>query len=667
MTTDRRSFLQLAAAVAATPPGALAFGQQPAPGTGTASQPASGTGSSSDRRRLESMADRYLAALVARDPAKAPFAEGAVFAENDQRLNLGEASWRTIDGLGRYRHYFADPERNEVGVIANASENGAGCILILRLSIRNERITEAEQFVIRDPVGARLYEELGTPDPVWLEPVPPEIRQAREALEAAAWMYFQALERNDGAGIYPFRDDCERIEHARPTVNRPAVERYGHADTRVDFVTLKAKQQYELGMMAFVSRVRDRRVLVVDVERGAVLGQSCFDFDGTLRTIHFAGGGDWAIPPYFRTPRTHQMNEAFKVLNGAFRYIEMTLLEVPFATRPVWPGRLQTVRLDYDRTAPAPQPIAVTDHNGLRALTEQVVDAIIADCPCRVPFAGTVRYTENGVAAKLGEGLWKTAVGRRGFAVTLADPATGQAGWMGTLDEYGLFALMALRLRLQGGLISELEVIIARPQAPSRSGDLAGATATMFTPPLIADLDPDGFTQPDPALGRPAAAVRGELTGVVDRYFRAYMGRTSADVRFAPGCRLRENGVAASGNRNGSVVDPARPEFRLFARDCAGEIDAGYRAALTRLLERRDLVVDEMQGQVLHLGLVDNPATIRSVAVPGVGEVAAAEAFRIPWTDLHVQLFKVDSGAIAHIEGLVRRLPYGQGSGWSSS
>ncbi len=51
-----------------------------------------------DRAYLEGIADAYLKALAARDPSRAPFAAHAVFAENDQRLPLGAASWARSRG-----------------------------------------------------------------------------------------------------------------------------------------------------------------------------------------------------------------------------------------------------------------------------------------------------------------------------------------------------------------------------------------------------------------------------------------------------------------------------------------------------------------------------------------------------------------------------------------
>jgi hypothetical protein len=618
------------------------------------------------RSFLEGLGERYLEALVAHNPAAVPFSGKVIFAENDQRLQPGEASWLTIDRLGRYRHYFADPEMGHLGLIANVYSNGSGCIIVLRLRVEDNLIVEAEQFISHDPMGAALYEKLGKPDPIWLEPIPPAQRQSREALEAVAYMYFQALERNDGAGIYPFREDCERIEHGRSTVRRPKNEGYGHAATAVDFVTLAAKAQYELGMMAFVTRIRDRRAAVVDIERGAVLGQGCYDFDGLLEKIRFDSGTIWEIPPYFRTPRTHQAAEAFKVMNGSFRYIEMTFLEVPFSTRQVVPGHRMTVQLTYAPSAPPATPIRTADRAGLTAITAKVLDAIIACCPHRLPLATNCRYTENGVPVVMGEGIWKSVMGLRGYGITLADPETGQAGWFGALDEHGLFAMLALRLKLEGGLISEIEAIISRPELPAKAGGISGSVQTMFMPLPVVDLNRDGFNKPAPALTRHSSVKRGELTEAVRRYFEGFTHKDGSLPPLAPGCIRRENGVMACNNLQGPLVDKSKPEFRLFTRNCREELNLGFLAAVEKLRSNRTLVVDESMGLALDLALFDNPATTKSVTVEGVGEVNLPSSFGMPWTDLHAQLFKMEGDKIIHIEGLVRRAPYGQKSGWES-
>jgi hypothetical protein len=290
-----------------------------------------------DRACLEEMVDKYLNAMVAHDPSRAPLSSTVKFAQDNVPLKIGTALWTTASGLGTYRHYFADPERGDVGIIGVVYENGVGAILILRLKVENQAITEAEQFVAHDPRGAALYEKMGKPDPGWLTPIPPEKRQSREALEAVAYMYYEALQKNDGRGIYPFTDDCSRTEDAVRTTNQPKPQNYGHSDTDIsDFTMLGCKAQYELGFLGFTTGCRDRRFLVVDTERGAVLASAYLDFDGTVTEVHLTDGRVWKVPPYFMTPRTNQSNEAYRVENGSIQLIEMTMYEVPFNAKPAF-------------------------------------------------------------------------------------------------------------------------------------------------------------------------------------------------------------------------------------------------------------------------------------------------------------------------------------------
>jgi hypothetical protein len=294
--------------------------------------------SACDRACLEAIGNRYLEALAAHDPSMAPLAPNVEYAQDNVRLKIGQALWATCSGLGKYRHYFADPERGDLGMIGVVYENGVGAILIMRLKVVDHLITQAEQFVAHDPRGAALYEEMGKPDPRWLEPIPPDQRESRAALEQAAYMYLEGLQLNDGRGVYAFTPDCERTEDAVRTTNQPRPQNYGHSDKDIsDFTMMNCTDQYKLGFLGFTTGVRDRRFLVVDVERGAVLASSYLDFDGTVTAVHLTDGRVWKVPPYFMVPRTNQANEAYRVEKGSISRIEMTMYEIPFNMKPAFP------------------------------------------------------------------------------------------------------------------------------------------------------------------------------------------------------------------------------------------------------------------------------------------------------------------------------------------
>ena len=319
---------------------------------------------------------------------------------------------------------------------------------------------------------------------------------------------------------------------------------YGHADMAVDFVNIDTVQeQYRLGLMAFISSIRDRYAAVVDVERGVVLGQSCFDFDGTLKKVTFTDGTVWEIPPYFRTPRSHQMNEVFKIINGSFRFIEATLMEVPYYTRQKWPGHPMTVDLEYEPTTPPAKPLETVDYETLKELGRNAVNAMIVSCPHQLPLARKVRYTENGVPVNLGEGTWKTLRSIRSMDISLADTDNNTAGWFGSVDESGLFAIMVVRVKVDEGLITEIETIIARPEMTGKLGEFARDTNTMFTPPLLVDLAPSGFEQVQGMLSPPKSNTSASgIEGAISLYNQALRECNATLAPLADDCVKRENG-----------------------------------------------------------------------------------------------------------------------------
>src|ERR1700691_890099 len=76
---------------------------------------------SCDRACLEAFVGRYLDAVLAHDPAKAPIAKNAKFTENGQRLDLGDGLWNTMDGKGTYRLFITDTDAGDVAFLRSIS------------------------------------------------------------------------------------------------------------------------------------------------------------------------------------------------------------------------------------------------------------------------------------------------------------------------------------------------------------------------------------------------------------------------------------------------------------------------------------------------------------------------------------------------------------------
>jgi hypothetical protein len=289
--------------------------------------------SSAERARLEGMVDRYLQALVKGNPGELPLTDDVTFIEQNQPLTLGEGIWKTITGVGAYRHCYSDPQHSRAGFVGTAFENGVPALLDIVLELRGERIRAIETFLIRDPIGGRRLNEQGAPEAAWLETAPPEKRVSRERLVSLVNLYFQSLQRNDGKGDYSFFDpECNRYDHGLQTTNVKTGEAYGHSSDTT-FMSLTAEQQWKTGFLAFVTEIRDRRFVVVDEERQVVLACAMFDHNGTVRTINLTSGTVFTPSPYFDVPRTLQVIEGFRLREGRIYRIEATMTEVPYGSR----------------------------------------------------------------------------------------------------------------------------------------------------------------------------------------------------------------------------------------------------------------------------------------------------------------------------------------------
>ena len=313
---------------------------------------------SCDRACLQGYIDRYLDAMLANEVNPKLFARDVKFTENGVRLPLGnEGLWFGMSGKGKYKFYVPDVETRQVAFIGTVIENtrnrgvnnGEGDVvaIALRLKIVDGMITEVEQLAIRPdtglgggrggggaraggaapapagaaraggpapaPAGAARaggagptpaaggtgdrVEAMGQPHAIFSEVIPESKRPSREELIETANYYFTGLARNDGKGYYPFTPDCTRFENGIIS-------------------TTNCKQQFENSLKGVVSRIRDRRFVAVDRERGIVFAFAFFDHNNI----------NW----------TWQLGELFKIENGLIRRVEAVFHRAPYGIPSGW-------------------------------------------------------------------------------------------------------------------------------------------------------------------------------------------------------------------------------------------------------------------------------------------------------------------------------------------
>jgi len=308
---------------------------------GAASEPPGGVPlpeRSCQRACLEGYMNRYLAAMAAHKVDPALFAADVRFTENGVELPFGtEGLWATASGVGNYKFYVPDVETQQVAFMGTmmeiASSSAAGAArpaepvgIDVRLRIdASGRISEVEQIVARPerPLGATAapssspfpatgaaVEAMGSPHPIFLAAVPEKERMSRADLIAVANQYFTAMQRNDGKGYYPFTDDCIRFENGVDVLANaldPATGKRGR---------MSCKYQFEAALKGVVARIRDRRFVAVDRERGVVFSFAFFDHPNI----------NW----------TWQLGELFKIEDGKIRRIEAVFLRAPFGLNSGW-------------------------------------------------------------------------------------------------------------------------------------------------------------------------------------------------------------------------------------------------------------------------------------------------------------------------------------------
>jgi hypothetical protein len=280
-----------------------------------------------DRTCLQKWVDNYLVAMRDQKADPALFAPDLKFTENGVRLPFGaEGLWYAMSGIGTYKFYVPDTETQQVAFLGTVREKGTTetdgdvVAIALRLKIRNQRITEIEQIVSRPsnvnssrgdfPPTGKGMEGMIAPHAVFTTPIPEKERKSRAELIETANYYFTGLEKNDGKGYYPFTDDCVRFENAVDVLARN-----GPRTT--------CKKQFEEGLKGIVDRVRDRRFVAVDRERGIAFAFTFFD--------------------HYRINWTWQIAELFRMENGQIRRIEAIFHQAPFGTASGWSTYEQSI------------------------------------------------------------------------------------------------------------------------------------------------------------------------------------------------------------------------------------------------------------------------------------------------------------------------------------
>ena len=240
-----------------------------------------------DRACLERVMDQFLEAVVAHDPKRLPLSADVKYTENNQVIAVGDGFWKTAQGVGNYKHYFADPEAGQVAFMGTMREADSLLLFSQRLRIQLGRITEIDSVFPPGRGRTEQHRRHGQDGQGGRHLVPVDPAGAASVAagdDPIADAYFTSVQKNDGKGIhgtgtYPFTNDCHRIENGAPTTNvpRPPTEKPG----TLNLFSMDCLAQFKMGLYYVVQNIHGRRYPLVDAERGMVWAHCVFD-QGTV-------------------------------------------------------------------------------------------------------------------------------------------------------------------------------------------------------------------------------------------------------------------------------------------------------------------------------------------------------------------------------------------------
>jgi hypothetical protein len=275
----------------------------------------------------------------------------------------------------------------------------------------------------------------------------------------------------------------------------------------------------------------------------------------------------------------------------------------------------------------------------LIGFVDTFLDALGHNDSSRLPAAPNVKYTENCQTLPLGKGMWATATPHKPARhfVDVVDPASGQIAYFGVARENNQPSILSLRLKVEGGLVSEIEVLVAR--RPEESGQ-----------PRV--FNADNMVEPKPIFDEVLAPAercsREEMLRITNLYFDGIVAGKGSMIPVEEGCIRVENGTQ-------TVLNPERGT-ETAKLGVAAQVDTGVFRDIEAARDRRFPIVDEERGLVFVIFLFDHPGP-----VTGSGFTSR---YTQPNSMMVAELFKIKNRKIAQIEAVLNVFPYGTKSGW---
>ena len=260
------------------------------------------------------------------------------------------------------------------------------------------------------------------------------------------------------------------------------------------------------------------------------------------------------------------------------------------------------------------------DRECLRGTITQYLNAMVAHKPGALAVSDKLKFTEDTVTMKLGEGLWKNASGIGTYRQDILDVRQGVAASQVIVEESGMPVMRMLRLKVADKKITEVETQVTRTRAEGALFNIGN----IKTVSKAMNLMPD----------RGQFSARAEAIKIAELYPAGLKIGSFMEVNtpFAADAYRIENGTISAGT--GCA--------RAGCENMKAQTIMKHPAITTRVA-----AVDEEMGIVLlRMNFGDT------------GSYGPGNAL-IVW-----EAFKVYGGQIHAVEAFMRVMPASAGSGW---
>ena len=260
------------------------------------------------------------------------------------------------------------------------------------------------------------------------------------------------------------------------------------------------------------------------------------------------------------------------------------------------------------------------DRECLRGTITQYLNAMVAHKPGTLAISDKVRFTEDTVTMKLGEGLWKNASGIGTYRQDILDVRQGVAASQVIVQESGMPVMLVLRLKVVDKKITEVETQVTRSKDEG----------AIFNIDAIKTVSAGMNLTPSPAqLNSREDAIKAAQFYPAGLKIGSFV---EVDAPFATDAYRIENGAVSAG------------------KGCA---HAGCENIKAQTIMKHPAITTRVAAVDEELGIVLLRMNFGDTGSYGPGNAL------IVW-----EAFKVYDGQIHAVEAFMKKMPATAGSGW---